>query len=105
NTVRIRDGGTVVIAGLMDQRSEETVDWVPVIGKIPVIGRLFRNDMDQNSSRQIAIFVTASRVKDALDAKIRTRVKAAIYHPVLVREEEFRKALAAILKRSPLPEK
>jgi type II secretory pathway component GspD/PulD (secretin) len=101
NTVRIRDGGTVVIAGLMDQRSEETVDWVPGIGKIPVIGRLFRTDMNQNSSRQIAIFVTASRVKDAPDAKLRARFKAAFYPPV--REEEFRKALAAILKRSPLP--
>jgi len=103
NTVRIRDGGTVVIAGLMDQRSEETHDWVPGIGKIPGIGRLFRNDLDQNSSRQIAIFVTASRVKDALDAKIRTRFKTAYNPPV--REEEFREALAAILKRSPLPEK
>lgn len=59
NTVRIEDGGTAAIAGLMDSRSRIGKTQTPGLGDIPILGELFRNRRDERSSRQVAVFVTA----------------------------------------------
>ena len=41
-TVRVRDGQTIIIAGLMQERNEESYTGVPVLQSLPLVGGLFR---------------------------------------------------------------
>jgi type II secretory pathway component GspD/PulD (secretin) len=59
NTVRIKDGGTVALAGLTENRTRTDKRRVPGLSKIPLIGGLFKNQRDLGTSREIAVFVTA----------------------------------------------
>jgi general secretion pathway protein D len=59
NTVRVKDGGTVALAGLTENRTLTDKQRVPGLSKLPLIGGLFKNTKDVNASREIAVFVTA----------------------------------------------
>jgi len=97
NTVRIENGGTAVLAGLMDTRSQWNETRVPGIGKLPLIGRLFSNDAGRNSSRQIAVFVTASLVKERKAAPADGHADRPAIR--LVGEYAFKEALRRSLRR------
>ena len=66
NSVIIRDGGTVAVAGLTENRSREKDSRVPFLSDIPGIGRLFRNNDTDKATREIAVFVTAHLVPDSI---------------------------------------
>ena len=55
---QIYDGATVTIGGLSDARYETINDKVPILGDIPIIGRLFRSDVNQVSQKAIIYYVT-----------------------------------------------
>jgi type II secretory pathway component GspD/PulD (secretin) len=65
NAVSVRDGGTVALAGLTENRSRTEDKKVPGLSGLPLIGGLFRNENDDRSTREIAVFVTAHLVPDA----------------------------------------
>lgn len=62
--VSILDGQTVALGGLIREDVQKTQDKVPIIGDIPLAGRLFRSDSQQKIKRNLIIFVTA-RLMDA----------------------------------------
>jgi len=57
--VSIWDGQTVTLGGLMREDIQKVDDKVPVIGDIPLLGRLFRSSSEQHLKRNLIIFVTA----------------------------------------------
>jgi general secretion pathway protein D len=61
-SVSVWDGQTVVLGGLMREDVQKTEDKVPIIGDIPMLGRLFRTNVDQHIKRNLVIFVTARLV-------------------------------------------
>ena len=56
--VRVRDGQTVVIGGLMQQRSARNRSGVPGLQRAPVVGRAFRNEEDQDTKVELVILLT-----------------------------------------------
>ena len=64
NAVSVQDGGTVALAGLTENRSRTDEKKVPGLSGLPLIGGLFRNQNDDRSTREIAVFVTAHLVPD-----------------------------------------
>jgi general secretion pathway protein D len=58
-SVSVFDGQTVVLGGLMREDVQKTEDRTPIIGDIPVVGRLFRTNAEQHIKRNLVIFVTA----------------------------------------------
>ena len=62
NVVTLQDGGTVVLAGLAENRSPGTTRKVPVLADLPLIGGLFRIKDRQGRTRELAVFVTAQLV-------------------------------------------
>ncbi len=64
SVVRVRDGGTAAVAGMLQNRNNRVVDRVPFLGWVPALGRLFRNDSHLASNRQVAVFVTARLAPD-----------------------------------------
>jgi len=52
------DGQTVVIGGLIAENSRKTRDKVPVLGDLPLVGRLFTSEANATDKRNLLIFVT-----------------------------------------------
>jgi type II secretory pathway component GspD/PulD (secretin) len=65
NSVVIKDGGTVAVAGLTENRTRDKDSRVPFLSDIPGLGRLFRNTDSDKATREIAVFVTAHIVPEA----------------------------------------
>ena len=61
-SVSVWDGQTVVLGGLMREDVQKTEDRTPLLGDIPIIGRLFRTNAEQHIKRNLVIFVTARLV-------------------------------------------
>jgi type II secretory pathway component GspD/PulD (secretin) len=57
--VKVKDGGTAIVAGLTENRSTSSNRSVPGLSKLPLIGKLFNNTDNDSSSREVAVFVTA----------------------------------------------
>jgi general secretion pathway protein D len=55
---------------LIREDVQKTQDKVPILGDIPLAGRLFRSDVDQKIKRNLIIFVTA-RLMDAEGRPVR----------------------------------
>jgi type IV pilus assembly protein PilQ len=56
--VLVADGGTVVIGGIIITQQQTSVTEVPVLGSIPVIGRLFREQAVNITSSELLFFLT-----------------------------------------------
>jgi general secretion pathway protein D len=68
-TVVARDQQTVVIGGLMADRTTETVQKVPILGDIPVLGLLFRNTTKTVKKSNILVALTPYVVSDPSDLR------------------------------------
>ncbi len=64
-SVSIYDGSTVVLGGLVREDVQRVRDKIPLLGDIPLIGRLFRSEVDQSIKRNLVIFVTARLIDPA----------------------------------------
>jgi general secretion pathway protein D len=70
--VQVDDGAIVVLGGLLDQTDRVTVDKIPGLGDIPVIGGLFRSTARQNNQRNLMVFIRPTVIRDANDAQRET---------------------------------
>ena len=69
--VRVKDGQTIVIGGLIENRTSETLTKVPFLSNLPVLGKLFTHKSSgPNSQTELLIFVTARVVKTEADTFI-----------------------------------
>jgi len=64
-SVSVWDGQTVVLGGLMREDVQKTEDKTPILGDVPLVGRLFRTNAEQHIKRNLVIFVTARLVNPA----------------------------------------
>jgi type IV pilus secretin PilQ/predicted competence protein len=62
-TVMVKDGGTIVIGGLYRVEDSKTVDSVPLLGRIPILGNLFRNSQRFKKQTELLIFITPRIMK------------------------------------------
>lgn len=61
--VTIADGATIGMGGLISEKVESYEDKVPVLGSLPMVGRLFRNEGERAVKRNLMIFVTTKKVE------------------------------------------
>lgn len=59
------DGQTVVLGGLISEAVAKRKDKVPVLGDLPLVGRLFRSEAKSSSKKNLVIFVTPTIVDPA----------------------------------------
>ena len=60
--VSIFDGATVIIGGLTREEVKTVNDKIPVLGNLPLIGKLFQSNAESYQKRNLLIFVSASIV-------------------------------------------
>ncbi len=56
--VLVENGQTVVLGGVHEERNTNGTSKVPVLGDVPILGRLFRTDSNSKSNNELLIFVT-----------------------------------------------
>ncbi len=59
STVTIKSGYTLAIGGLIEQVSNTGESSVPLLGNLPVLGKLFRSENKSEDTRNLVIFITA----------------------------------------------
>jgi len=64
-SVTVWDGQTVALGGLIREDVQDVEDKLPVLGDVPIIGRLFRSEVEDHFKRNLMIFVTAVLIDPA----------------------------------------
>ena len=72
--VTIWDGQTVALGGLIREDVQDVQDKIPIVGDLPLLGRLFRNSVEVHLKRNLTIFVTA-QIMDPSGLPIHGRIK------------------------------
>jgi type II secretory pathway component GspD/PulD (secretin) len=82
-TLRARDGETIVIGGLISDQESKSLQQVPILGQIPIIGELFRNRTTRRSRSELVLFLTPRLPRDngaagaaALEQRVPNDLKA-----------------------------
>lgn len=65
--VLVENGGTVVIGGVYKQSSNETVNKVPLLGDIPILGNLFKSKGVLTAKDELLIFLSPKIMQDSLN--------------------------------------
>jgi len=67
----VYDSQTVVLGGLLREDVQKVQDKTPIIGDIPLVGRLFRSSSDQHIKRNLIVFVTPKLMDPAGQPKFK----------------------------------
>ncbi|MGU3390919.1 type II secretion system secretin GspD [Sphingomonas sp. M1A8_2b] len=69
-TVRtVDDGQIAVISGLLDDNERRTIEKIPLLGDIPVLGNLFKSKAKQRSKTNLMIFIRPTILRTAEDSR------------------------------------
>jgi type IV pilus assembly protein PilQ len=63
--VRIRDGQTLVLAGVIQESDRAQVSKVPILGDLPLLGALFRRTTNTNERREVVVLLTPRIMDDS----------------------------------------
>jgi type II secretory pathway component GspD/PulD (secretin) len=63
--VRVRDGATIVMGGLVQDSSSTTHRKIPVLGDIPLLGKIFTGTYDNSERTELIFFLTPRIIRDA----------------------------------------
>lgn len=66
--VRIKDGETLVIGGMIREEDQKTVQKIPLLGDIPGLGMFFRTTISTKTKEEMLIMITPKIIVDSDDA-------------------------------------
>ncbi|MCV2884377.1 type IV pilus secretin PilQ family protein [Aestuariibacter sp. AA17] len=64
--VLVENGETIVLGGIFQQTSTDDVNKVPLLGDLPILGRMFKKSQEVSEKRELLIFVTPKVLTEAL---------------------------------------
>lgn len=62
--VLVENGGTVVIGGIYELSESDSVNKVPLLGDIPILGNLFKQTTKQSNKQELLVFITPKVVSE-----------------------------------------
>ncbi len=74
-SIRVRDGHTLILTGVLNTEDKETITKFPFFGDIPLIGQFFRNSVSGQTKRELVILVTPQILKDSQSSLTKTSSK------------------------------
>jgi type IV pilus assembly protein PilQ len=63
--IRLRDGQTLILSGIIQDQDRTTVSKLPILGDIPLLGALFRKTNRQNERREVIVLLTPQIMDDS----------------------------------------
>ena len=82
-TVIVDDGQILVLGGLLEDVLRESEQRVPVLGRIPLLGMLFRSRKTDMIKTNLMIFIKATILRDSIEASFETNAKYNFIRDVL----------------------
>ncbi|MBE7454924.1 MAG: hypothetical protein HS111_40450, partial [Kofleriaceae bacterium] len=95
-SVVLRDQDTFVLGGLIDERVESSVDKIPLLGDLPVLGALFRSTRTVREKANLLIVITPHLIDDSAAGR-------AVFERRMREREEFLRARSALSTRVAAP--
>lgn len=68
SSVRVKNGETLVLGGLIYEKNTQNVDKIPILGDIPGLGNFFRNTNSEKQKNELVIMITPRLLEDSEDA-------------------------------------
>jgi type IV pilus assembly protein PilQ len=62
--IRLRDGQTLILSGIIQESDRASVTKVPILGDIPLLGALFRSTSKQNQRQEVVVLLTPQIMDD-----------------------------------------
>jgi type IV pilus assembly protein PilQ len=62
--VRLRDGQSLILSGIIQERQQSSETKVPILGDIPILGALFRSRTNRNDRSEVIILLTPKIIED-----------------------------------------
>ena len=96
--LRVKDGETIVIGGLIRNRVNDSITKVPFLGDIPILGNAFKyRSKTKDEDRELIIFITPHIVKEKEISSIKNR-----FSPILPfsREQELPRSKMAEVNKA-----
>ena len=62
--IRLRDGQTLIISGIIQEQERTTINKVPILGDLPIIGPLFRSSQNENQRAETIVLLTPQILDD-----------------------------------------
>lgn len=85
NEVMVHSGQTVVLGGLMENVNKQNVSKVPLLGDLPLVGQLFRYTSQDNSKRNLMVFIHTTVLRDDDNYSAATKEK---YDQIRARQQQ-----------------
>ncbi|TBR60065.1 general secretion pathway protein GspD [Westiellopsis prolifica IICB1] len=63
--IRLRDGQTLILSGIIQETDRATVSKLPILGDLPLIGSLFRRTNKQNQRQEVIVLLTPQVMDDS----------------------------------------
>ena len=63
--IRLRDGQTLILTGIIQEQDREIITKVPILGDIPLLNLLFRNRRHERSRNEVVVLVTPQILDDS----------------------------------------
>jgi type IV pilus assembly protein PilQ len=62
--IRLRDGQTLILSGIIQESDRTSVSKVPILGDIPILGALFRSTNKTNQRQEVVVLLTPQILND-----------------------------------------
>lgn len=99
STILAEDGQVIVLGGLIQDDITQTDSKVPLLGDIPILGRLFRSTRDTHVKRNLMVFLRPTVVRDRAGLAALSGKK---YNDIRIVGEHDKEGRPAILPRHPV---
>ncbi len=84
-TVSARNGQTVILGGLITKNRSQETRRVPYLSDVPVLGRLFRHDLQTEKKTELLIIMTPYVVRSDEDVEVVERARNRTHELVSIR--------------------
>ncbi|MDR3692472.1 MAG: secretin N-terminal domain-containing protein [Fimbriimonas sp.] len=68
-TISAKDGDTIILGGMIRNQVTSTVNKIPLLGDLPLLGKLFRSSNSDHQKTELLVFLTPHIVRDPAEAK------------------------------------
>ena len=68
NAVRVKNGETLFLGGLIYEKDTQNVSKIPILGDIPGLGVFFRNTNSEKQKNELVIMITPRLIEDTEDS-------------------------------------
>ncbi len=100
--VRVENGQTIVLGGMVRNSSSRSETRVPFFGRIPLIGELFKTRGGENRQRMLMVFIRPTVLNDSTQISNATRTKYNLIRDQQIRQGDRREVLP-LLPGTPAP--